>query len=304
MTGKYVLNVDADEILYNAAFSVEQTAYKLITSSDKIFDYGTQYTRVQIVENLKEQQKFIHLDYELETYKIPLGPLNFALAAIKNIIKNLERIGSVKLFLTSNDQSNFRFKIAKTPGPNGLGYKAGRPTRPIYYEQCREYLLKKGAEEVFGIEADDALGIHQTDNTVAVHIDKDINRIAGKHLNWKTGERYIVTQPGKLWLDEKRKLRGCGNIWFFAQMLAGDRVDNIPSLGRFGDVEIYNLLSPCKTELECYEIVLTCYENYYGKGYKDVLYEMADLLYILDECFPPHRNGFIPGHIYLEDFND
>lgn len=278
----YTLNLDADEILYSAAFAVEQTAYKLETSSGKIYNFGTKYDRKELIAKCGLEGKALNLDYKLKTYKVAIGPAGHAIQCMKHVLSKLNAIGNVRLFLTSTDQSNFRFEVAKTEGPNGKGYKAGRPPKPIYYQECRDWLLKRGAEEVFGYEADDALGIHQTEETVAVHIDKDINRIAGKHYNWKTKERYIVEQPGKLYLDDKRKLRGNGNAFFFAQMLSGDRVDNIPSLGRFGDVEIYTMLEHCKTEQDYYEVISTCFCNHYGIHYIEQLLEIADLLYIMD----------------------
>lgn len=274
--------VDADEILYHAAFAIEATAYKLETAAGKYYDFGTKYNRAELIQHCGLKGKALNLDYKLSRYKVSTGPVGYAIQCIKHMLTKLGHIGELKLFLTAQDHSNFRFNVAKTKGPNGQGYKEGRPPKPIYYQECRNYLLERGAEEVSGYEADDALGIHQTNDTVAVHIDKDINRIAGKHYNWKTMERYIVEQPGKLYLDDKRKLRGNGNAFFFAQMLSGDRVDNVPSLGRFGDVEIYKLLEHCKSEKEYYELVSTCFCNYYGVEYKKPLYEMADLLYIMD----------------------
>lgn len=281
---KYPFICDADEILYAAAFTAEQTAYKIIIK-DKEYDLGTKYNRNQILEKLNEKGKVLNEDYTLVTYKVPTGPKEFAMTACGNIIHSLEKISSdLKLFLTSDDKSNFRFKVATTPGPNGPGYKAGRPARPIYYKECRDYLLRWGAEEVFGMEADDALGINQTNETVLVHQDKDINRIMGRHYNWKTKERYLVrTKVGELHLDEKKRLRGTGNAWFFAQMLLGDRVDNIPTvIGHSADMAVYNILKGCKTELDYFKIVRECYYNYYGNNYKPVLAEIANLLYIMD----------------------
>lgn len=281
---RYTLLCDADEILYNAAFSVEKTAYKMIVK-DTIYDFGTKYTKNQIINTFTLGGKTLKLDYDLQAYKIAVGPAAFALQCIKRILNKLHKLGDVKLFLTSQDKSNFRFGVAKTKGPNGHGYKEGRGPKPIYYNECREYLIKRGAEEVFGMEADDALGINQSTHTVLVHIDKDINRIAGKHYNWKTEERYIVEQPGTLRLENKngrKQLKGTGNAFFFAQMLLGDRVDNIPSCNVGGDVKVFKLMENCSTEEHYFDVVNNAYYKNYGEGYRTQLYEMADLLYIMD----------------------
>lgn len=293
-----MLITDGDEILYTAAFVVEKTAYKLETSSGDVYDFGLKYTRDEIIHNAGIKGKAIKLDYKLHSYKVAVGDESHVRQCIKGIIKSLSKIGDVKLYLTSADGSNFRYAVAKTRGPNGYGYKAGRPPKPILYDTAREYLLQMGATEVFGYEADDALGMAQCDDTALVHIDKDINRIPGKHYNWKTKERYIVEQPGNLVLEVKEKsknLRGTGNAFFFAQMLLGDRTDNIPSLGVGGDVKVYNLLKDCNTERDYFEVVAEKYESVYGNQYEDIMYEIADLVYILD-------SEKIRGSEYLRGF--
>lgn len=279
---KYLLNCDADEIIYRAAFAVETTAYRLIVKG-KEYNFGTNYTREQIIQYYGLQGKAHKVDYEIQSYKVPRGPAAFAIKCCKNILTHLESIGDVKLWVTSDDKTNFRFSVAKTEGPNGVGYKAGRPPRPLYYKEVREFMESRGAEEVTGMEADDALGIHQTERTVAVHQDKDINRITGKHYNFVTGERYVVEHPGKIWLDEKRRLKGHGNAFFFAQMLMGDRVDNIPTiLGYSAAVQVYDMLKGCKTIPEYFSIVEECFFNHHGRDYTEIMYETADLLYIMD----------------------
>lgn len=296
---KYILNIDADEILYNAAFAVEETIHRVITPKGQWSYKAKDFSKKTIIAELGLQGKELDLDYTITTIKLARGPASFSIQCLKNILTRLSSLGEIKLWLTSNDKSNFRFNVAKTNGPNGAGYKAGRPAKPLYYGECREYLLKRGAEEVFGMEADDMLGIQQTDNTVAVHIDKDINRILGKHYNWKTNERYIVEQPGYLALKEqgsKKKLVGYGNAWFFAQMLTGDRVDNIPSCGKgMGDMTALKLLVDCKTDQDYYNVVVEQYKKVYEDEYELKINEMADLLYIMD-------SDRITGSEYIKRF--
>lgn len=283
---RYVLNTDADELLYTAAFSLEKVAYKIKTAKGE-WDCGRRFTRQEIKDKLSKDGKVEHQDYEIITYKIPQGPDTFAIKILKNMLKRLKSVGDLRLFLTANDKSNFRNTVAKTPGPKGEGYKAGRPSRPMYYNVCRDYLLSQKATEVYGMEADDALGIYQSGNTVAVHQDKDINRIAGRHYNWKTLDRYIVTQPGSLGLKQTafgaKKLVGIGNAWFFAQMLLGDRTDNIPACGKgMGDLKVYKLLMDCLTEQDYYAIVKEKYQQAYEDSWSAVMNEIADLVYIMD----------------------
>lgn len=279
-----LLNIEADELLYRAAFVVEKQAYKLTTSKGQVRDFGPNYTKTQILQKVN---KLGIKDYKLEGYKI-VEPLEHALYIIKRNIKKFRLIGEPVLWLSPSDGSNFRFNVAKTPGQRGEGYKAGRPPKPVYYSEIREYLIKQyGAQEIKGFEADDALGMYQTDTSVAVHIDKDINMIEGKHLHWVSGERYIV-EPGSLGELPLNGRRGTSKAFFFHQLLTGDHTDNILGIPNLGPVKSTKLLEKATTEKEMLDIVTKVYYNYYKSDEIEKLTEMANLLYIVDN---KHRKG-------------
>ena len=81
---------------------------------------------------------------------------------------------SYQLYLTSDNKSNFRFEIASI-----RPYKGHRPTeKPYWYQAIRNFLIDhRGAQEVHGMEADDAISIAQWDNIIKngirLHIDND-----------------------------------------------------------------------------------------------------------------------------------
>lgn len=271
------LNVESDEILYRAAFATEKQGYKIITNKGSIRDFGNRYTKTQILHRINELGI---INYTLEGYKI-LEPLEHSLYIVKRTIQKLKQMGEPILWLSPSNQSNFRFQIAKTPGTNGPGYKAGRPPKPVYYPEIRKYLIKQfGAQEIDGYEADDALGMFQNETSVAVHIDKDINMIEGKHLHWVSGERYIVESGlGQLPTDNQR---GWGKAFFFHQMLTGDRTDNIPGVEGIGPVKATKLLQNAKTEQEMLDIIREQYYTKYNDINNERLIEIANLLYIVD----------------------
>lgn len=197
----------------------------------------------------------------------------------------------VNLWLSPSDHSNFRYSIANTPGPKGPGYKAGRGEKPIWYLHIRERLITEwGAKEIHGFEADDALGIYQTEATCASHIDKDINMIYGHHYNHVTGEftKYekglgileLLVKTNENTGKTTKKLIGGGIKWFYAQMLMGDPTDNIPGIRKVGDVAAYEILDPCGSEEQCFAEIHNCYRAQYGEEYLEVLKECADLLFI------------------------
>jgi hypothetical protein len=240
------------------------------------------------------KDKVLDVDYTLECYPV-VEPVSYCLRILKNTLTRLSKHGDLRLFLTSSDKSNFRFGIVETKGPKGMGYKAGRPSRPVHYEAAREYLLKNGAEEVFGYEADDALAMYQTEDTVAVHIDKDINMVPGRHLNWVTGEFYDVPEGlGTVTLNDKGKAIGRGIKYFYHQLLTGDATDNILGIKGIGDKTAYTVLEGIETEEECLRGVINIYATHYGEGYLNILMEMADLLWMV-------RADKLTGRQYLKE---
>lgn len=306
-----ILNIEADEILYRAAFAVETKGYKITTNNGSVRDLGSKYTKTKIKKLMLTKDKVLDVDYTLEAYPV-VEPVSYCLRILKNTLQRLSKHGDLRLFLTSSDKSNFRFGVVETEGPKGMGYKAGRPPRPVHYEAAREYLLKSGAEEVFGYEADDALCMYQTEDTIAVHIDKDINMVVGKHLNWVTGEFYDVPEGlGTVTMNDKGKAVGRGLKYFYHQLLTGDATDNILGIKGIGDKTAYTLLKDCTTEQECLCVILNIYSRKYnplneavfGKmkmpisgrpQYLEVLYEMADLLWMV-------RKDKLTGRQYLQE---
>jgi adenylosuccinate synthase len=125
-----------------------------------------------------------------------------------------------KGFLTG--KGNFRNDIAVT-----VPYKGTRPTeKPVHLQALRDHLVKDWEFVVTeGIEADDAVGIAayalDEDESIMVHIDKDLNQFRGHHYNYRKKEKYYVSEFA-------------GWHSFYLQILTGDRVDNIEGLKGIG----------------------------------------------------------------------
>lgn len=207
---------------------------------------------------------------------------------------------SYQLYLTSDDKSNFRYNIA-TIRP----YKGNRPTeKPHWYYPIRNFLIDhRGAQEVSGMEADDAISIDQykdwillrgsKDNeeqhsrvckTVICSRDKDLNMIPGWHYSWPCGQQ----KEKKLWWQNEFS----GLQSFYNQLLTGDTVDNIPGLYGVGSSSaLCKHTWSCSTELECYELVHTEYVKRFGSYADQFLLENARLLWLLryegEEWNPP-----------------
>lgn len=159
---------------------------------------------------------------------------------IDNILVNTEAT-EYRLFLSG--KNNFRYTIYPE-------YKAHRPKeKPFWLEKCRQYLIATfNAEVVDGQEADDALGIAQTEDTIICSIDKDLLMIPGRHYNFVKDEFQEVTNDS-------------GMRHFYMQCLTGDRSDNIKGIEQIGPKKAEKILTGCITEQELFNAVREAYSN-------------------------------------------
>jgi DNA polymerase-1 len=159
---------------------------------------------------------------------------------VDQILVNTEAT-EYRLFLTG--KNNFRYSIYPE-------YKAHRPTeKPFWLEKCRQYLIATfNAEVIDGQEADDALGIAQTEDTIICSIDKDLLMIPGRHYNFVKDEFQEVTNDS-------------GMRHFYMQCLTGDRSDNIKGIEKIGPKKAEKILAGCVTEQEMFDAVREAYSN-------------------------------------------
>lgn len=216
-----------------------------------------------------------------------------ALFMVDNIMENIMNIYDdyiYKLYLTSRDYSNFRYHVAKTKE-----YKGTRKfkEKPIWLKEIRIYMMNRyGALEVFGKEADDQICIelykfykkNKVDSVIAISDDKDLRQCPGKHGDFKGNIILVDDNIGNLELVKttgkypRKKLKGTGSKFFYAQVITGDVCDEYPGMPKKGDVKAYEILNECATELELYQRTLAAFE-----GNEELMDEMATLAYMLRE---------------------
>jgi hypothetical protein len=170
-------------------------------------------------------------------------PLGIAFARVDKMMRDCLHelaVPEYQAYLSGGD--NFRYAI----NPQ---YKATRPTyRPQYLQACREYLVTEwGAKVTEGYEADDAVGMAQTDSTILCSNDKDLNMIPGEHYNFIKKERFYVTE-----MD--------GIKAFYRQMLIGDTSDNIIGIRGIGPVKASKLIDHLESEEEMFKVVTNLYD--------------------------------------------
>ena len=197
------------------------------------------------------------IDHDLVVFRCAASAendsLNIAIHRVEALLDELlTKTGadSYRAFLSG--KSNFR----KTIYPE---YKANRTApKPVHLEALREYALEKQNAELAPdtLEADDALGINQTDDTMIVSLDKDLLMVPGKHFSWEINGKGW-SKPDKFFTQD---VIG-GMRLFFEQCLKGDTADNIKGIEKIGNKRAKALLADCVTEQEMFDTVRDAYSN-------------------------------------------
>jgi 5'-3' exonuclease len=155
---------------------------------------------------------------------------------------------SFTIFLSDGRDKTFRYHLNNN-------YKAQRKQpKPIHYDLLKEYLIETyNAVVAEGEEADDLMGIEQSSNedTIICSIDKDLLQIPGLHYHFVRKEFLTVDE------DE-------GKLFFYLQLLMGDKADNVPGITGIGIVKATNILEEHigKDDEELFEIVQHQYRNW------------------------------------------
>ena len=276
-----MLLVDGDILVYTAGFSCETRWYQAPCKETG---------EVHIFKAKKDIKLFDpHLTDDDICVKQFAADEDMVAAKIDEYIASWRKSTKqkeIKVYLTDSDlRNNFRYKIYSD-------YKQNRSSKfcpkPLRYEFIRQYLTGKyGAETVSGIEADDMLGIMASTEykgrSIIISKDKDLWQIPATHYNPYVGTKVVAKSPGGLTVkinegakDRKKTITGTGFIWFCAQMLTGDAVDNIIGLNRVGPVAAYKLLHECKTAPQAWDVI----KKTYAKHDRDYSLN-ADLLWLM-----------------------
>lgn len=243
--------VDGDIIRYELGYAAE-TGWKKVTGTEDLppFDY---------VEDLL-LQRLTTIQANCNTTKTP------------------------EIYLTEG--KSFRDAIAQTKPYKGTRKAA----KPWHYSNLTVYLRDVlGCNVISGIEADDALAIrHSGSNgtTILCSRDKDLRQVPGWFYSWELGKQpsfgpIEISQAGYLSLSEDhKKLTGTGLAFFYAQVLMGDPVDNIPGCPDIGPVQAHAMLDG-KSPDEQLAAVRDAYYDYYAEEYMERLTEQGQLCWML-----------------------
>lgn len=260
-------------------FKIEKVTkdnYRALTSTDEAFHAHKRKDVLVLMQDL-------YPDGVITEY-VKVEPLENVLHSAKLMITSIiEKSGgdpeSARLFLSGDN--NFR----KFIDPE---YKANRSdvSKPVYFDELKKYFIDQwGAEVVDIIEADDALGIAQTEQeeiyaeamkeglasecprTVLCTIDKDLDMIQGLHYNWQKEKAKKGTGCYKIDQDQ-------ADLNFYQQLLVGDKTDNIEGIYGIGKVKAKKILQDCESNDKRLLTVMDTYaEHMQPKGESSVVVE-------------------------------
>jgi DNA polymerase-1 len=205
--------------------------------------------------------KHILIDADPFAYRAALSKDNDTIGGVLEKIDELfkgsveavkERYGddlTYKAFLTG--PNNFRKELCES-------YKGNRKAeKPVLLSLAREYILDNYISELSdGEEADDAIAIQATKlypNAVIVSIDKDFRQVPCKLYNPTRRE----------WSDIEQWE---GLLFFYQQLLMGDRADNIVGVWKVGEITSEKILRGVATEQEMWRRCLEAYEGDYDRA--------------------------------------
>jgi 5'-3' exonuclease len=281
-TKPVLLLFDGDILAYRAGFGAEKKVYFDKRSPPALGG--------AIYASKKDAKEHVELA-QLDSYR-ELEPVSNALQNCKSMIQNTidmatTRRGAMRgqvrytTFLTGN--KNFRMYVDPE-------YKANRKDikKPEHLPAIRKYLQTHHFAQVSeGCEADDFFGQACLDaekenmEPIVVSIDKDLNQIAGIHYNFVRDELYVVT-------DRQ------ADIWFWRQMLEGDRADNITGITQVGPKKAEKIIPYSDKEAlkmandTNKKVVIEQYKEEFGDGWEEKYNKNCDLLWIWrkvpDEC--------------------
>jgi len=284
--------IDADLIVFRAGFAAERNLWflKLMYGRQSEFEPDTvqefQYKK-DANAALDKALPGIHSRVEGEDYQLwserKLEPVENALHNVNvqvNKIKDALSLNDDDLHMFLSGGENYRFAIAKTRPYKGTRDKSHRPT---HEHAIKKFISTKWRTTTTdGIEADDALGIAQTDETIIISIDKDLDMIPGKHYNFMHDVAYEISE------SEAQRA-------FALQMLMGDSTDCIPGLPKVGKKKAESILEGVEIE-ELIPTVVREYASRAGENWWEYMHEQAQLLWIQRE----------PDQLYTfdESYND
>lgn len=272
--------IDADNMVYEAAFAAEPTKYKWIKRVDgKIVEETEKFDSAkdaqQAFQTICMWEDEENLDKWARVASKEVATETKALELAKHVVSRWKRIPEELLgrklqhvgYLTrSGTKSKERDDLERK-------YQEGRDKieRPFHYEFVKSYIesLDWIKYHKQGYEADSAIITKAEklgEQGLISSIDKDMRQAENTwFLNMHRNYRDKIE-----WLDSlgevgEVKDKGSGFKFVCYQTAAGDCADGYLGLPMFGHAAAKKVLDSCASKSECLEALLKLYEEVYGK---------------------------------------
>ena len=233
--------IDADTLAYTSCLNTQQQEALL----------GDEFYTTEELEEI-----YSNPDYDADNACIWTINLDMAYqTAMDKLQKIFDKTGcrEAELHFTSG-RDNFRYQVNPS-------YKANRTGRaPAGLAELKQMLCDNFPHTIATKwEADDIVVYKKRQNPekyILVAVDKDlIYSLEGTHFNYYESAKYNIDMKWvEVDVDTAMK-------WSYIQALVGDPVDNIKGVKGVGKAKAPKILAKCKTELECWEAVVTEYEK-------------------------------------------
>lgn len=229
--------IDGDILVYRAAAAAQRTLYTcyysdggdepLVTWDRKsgwndlcaymVNEYGVN-PRTDQGETLWVERETEYDDEAIAIYNLK--------EMMDKLFRNLKTFGYTQYAIAlSTGRENFRYDLHAE-------YKAHRAEmeKPRHYQAVRDKLIGKwGAVEFKSVEADDVLAMCMAKDSCIASIDKDLLQVAGHHYHIVHGHMTEVHNYD-------------ADIFYFTQMLTGDKTDDIRGIHRMGPARARKLI--------------------------------------------------------------
>jgi predicted metal-binding protein len=293
-----LLVLDCDTILYSSAAMHQENKCNVIHKSsgrEKLFDSKTSFN-----DWIKSQDKWTKDEFDFQVVSSIVGETRFAFQSIKQKIENiLEATKCTDYKICIEGEGNFR----KDFESKYVQYKSHRPPKPLLFEECREFVVKKYKKQLVESvqrETDDSCNIYAWEsyekalksknkdgaNVILAACDKDL---FANSRGWMFN--YFKPEKGVFWNDAFQQ-----SYNFATQLLTGDNADAIPGIEKLSDITrerfsiktkgvgpatATKILAECKTERDLAQRVYECYSAAWEEDWDDRLNENGFFLYLL-----------------------
>lgn len=264
---------DADILVFRCGMAAERRHW-FLKVKDETYDFEYKKEAMAKLDDLlpgqysREEGK----DYQIWN-EINLEPLSHALQNVKTLVQRcLDAVQlnafDVHMYLSPGGQT-FRHNVAKTKPYKG---NRDRTHRPTYEKEIREFIQGQWPTYVAdNEEADDLLGIAQTEYTdsVIITLDKDLDQIPGPKYNYMHDVAYTIT-------PQQARMN------FAMQLLMGDTTDNIPGLPGIGKGKANKALHGLSSEEELMDECVRMYITHSPDmdKWQEYMTEMGQLVWI------------------------